>query len=136
DLPPVQQKLFDAMLATGKPVVVVLINGSALAIQTAKERARAILEVWYPGQEGGVAIAETLSGENNPAGRLPVTFYESVSQLPDFSNYSTAGRTYRFFKGKPLYPFGYGLSFSKFRYSGVAVHLNHEIYDVTASVKN
>jgi beta-glucosidase len=136
DLPAVQQKLFDAVLATGKPVVVVLINGSALAVQTAKERARAILEAWYPGQEGGTAIAETLSGENNPAGRLPVTFYESASQLPPFTDYSTAGRTYRFFKGKPLYPFGYGLNFSDFRYTNLSVHPNGSGYDVSATVTN
>jgi beta-glucosidase len=136
DLPEPQQKLFDTVRATGKPVVVVLINGSALAIQDAKQTARAILEAWYPGQEGGTAIAETLSGDNNPAGRLPVTFYESVAQLPPFTDYSTAGRTYRFFTGKPLYPFGYGLSFSDFRYSNLAVHANGTAYDVSATVTN
>jgi beta-glucosidase len=136
ELPEPQDKLFQAVLATGKPIVVVLINGSALAIQSEKEHARAILEAWYPGQEGGTAIAETLSGDNNPAGRLPVTFYESVSQLPAFSDYSTAGRTYRFFKGRPLYPFGYGLSFSEFKYSDLSVHPNGSSFDVTATVAN
>lgn len=136
DLPEPQQKLVAAVLATGKSMIVILINGSALAVQTEKEHARAILEAWYPGQEGGTAIAETLSGENNPAGRLPVTFYQSVDQLPAFSNYSTAGRTYRFFTGKPLYPFGYGLSYSEFRYSNLSVHPNGANYEVTASVKN
>ncbi len=136
EIPEPQQKLFQAVLSTGKPVIVVLINGSALAVQAEKEQAKAILEAWYPGQEGGTAIAETLSGENNPAGRLPVTFYESVSQLPPFTDYSTAGRTYRFFTGEPLYPFGYGLSFSEFRYSGISVRANGSTYDVTATVAN
>jgi beta-glucosidase len=136
DVPEPQQKLFQAVVATGKPVIVVLINGSALAIQVQKQNAPAILEAWYPGQEGGTAIAETLSGENNPAGRLPVTFYESVSQLPAFDDYSMAGRTYRFFLGNPLYAFGYGLSYSDFRYSNLSVRLNGAEYDVTASVKN
>jgi beta-glucosidase len=116
-LPDPQQKLLEAVLDTGKPVIVVLINGSALAVQTAKDRARAIVEAWYGGQEAGTAIANTLSGDNNPAGRLPVTFYESVDQLPPFSDYSMNGRTYRYFKGNPLYPFGYGLSYSRFSYS-------------------
>ncbi len=120
-LPEQQRKLLDAVLDTGKPVIVVLINGSALAVQTAKERAQAILEAWYGGQEGGTAIANTLSGDNNPAGRLPVTFYASVDQLPPFTDYSMKGRTYRYFKGKPLYPFGYGLSYSQFRYAETGV---------------
>ena len=116
-LPEQQRKLLDAVLDTGKPVIVVLINGSALAVHAANARARAILEAWYGGQEAGTAIADTLSGDNNPAGRLPVTFYESVDQLPPFTDYSMKGRTYRYFKGKPLYPFGYGLSYSDFSYS-------------------
>jgi beta-glucosidase len=116
-LPEQQRKLLDAVLDTGKPVIVVLINGSALAVQAANARARAILEAWYGGQEAGTAIADTLSGDNNPAGRLPVTFYESVDQLPAFTDYSMKDRTYRYFKGKPLYPFGYGLSYSDFAYS-------------------
>jgi beta-glucosidase len=116
-LPEPQEKLLKALLATGKPVVLVLVNGSALAIKTAHTRAAAILESWYGGQEAGLAIADTLLGKNNPAGRLPVTFYQSVEQLPPFSDYSMAGRTYRYFKGKPLYPFGYGLSYSTFTYS-------------------
>jgi beta-glucosidase len=98
-------------------VVVVLLNGSAIAVNTASQRAAAILEAWYGGQEGGNAIANTLSGDNNPAGRLPVTFYQSTEQLPPFSDYSMKNRTYRFFEGKPLYPFGFGLSYSTFEYS-------------------
>jgi beta-glucosidase len=136
DVPEPQAKLFDAVVATGKPVVVVLVNGSALAIQAEEKNARAILETWYAGQEGGTAIAETLAGDNNPAGRLPVTFYQSVDQLPPFTDYSTAGRTYRFFTGKPLFPFGYGLSYSEFRYSNIVVHLSGSNYQVTATVAN
>jgi beta-glucosidase len=116
-LPQLQQELLEAAAATGKPLVVVLMNGSALAVPWAKEHAAAILEAWYPGEEGGAAIAETLAGDNNPSGRLPVTFYESLDQLPSFENYSMAGRTYRYFSGKPLYGFGYGLSYTSFTYS-------------------
>ena len=85
----------------------------------AQQHAAAILEAWYPGEEGGAAIAETLSGKNNPAGRLPVTFYASTEQLPPFEDYSLQNRTYRYFKGKPLYGFGYGLSYTHFSYSGL-----------------
>ncbi len=136
DLPEPQTKLLQSVLATGKPTVVLLINGSALAVKTAKEQARAILEAWYPGQEGGTAIAETLSGDNNPAGRLPVTFYDSVDQLPPFTDYSTRGRTYRYFTGPVLYPFGYGLSYSEFQYSDLSVHSTTGGYEVTVSVTN
>ena len=121
-LPQPQEKLLEAVLDTGKPVVVILINGSALAVAAAKDRAAAILEAWYPGQEGGAAIASTLSGRNNPAGRLPVTFYKSVDQLPPFTDYSMKNRTYRYFTGEPLYPFGYGLSYSTFEYSNKSVN--------------
>jgi beta-glucosidase len=119
DLPEPQEKLLNAVLDTGKPVVVVLLNGSALAVTTANQRAAAILEAWYGGQEGGNAIANTLAGENNPAGRLPLTFYQSTEQLPPFSDYSMKNRTYRFFTGNPLYPFGFGLSYSTFEYSNL-----------------
>ena len=81
----------------------------------------AILESWYAGEEGGAAIAETLSGKNNPAGRLPVTFYTGIDQLPPFEDYAMKGRTYRYFEGKPLYPFGYGLSYTTFSYSGLTL---------------
>ena len=119
DLPKPEQELLEAVSATGKPVVLVLANGSALAVNWAKEHVNAILESWYAGEEGGAAIAETLSGKNNPAGRLPVTFYTGVEQLPPFEDYSMNGRTYRYFKGKPLYPFGYGLSYTTFSYSNL-----------------
>jgi beta-glucosidase len=117
DIPTDEEALIEAVKATGKPLVVVLMNGSALGINWADQNANAILEAWYPGEEGGTAIAETLAGTNNPAGRLPVTFYKSVNDLPPFDDYSMKGRTYRYFEGQPLYPFGYGLSYSKFAYS-------------------
>jgi beta-glucosidase len=121
DLPAVQEEILKAVAATGKPLVVVLQNGSALAINWAQQHANAILEAWYPGEEGGTAIAETLAGENNPAGRLPLTFYSSLSQVPSFSDYSMKNRTYRYFSEKPLYSFGFGLSYTNFAYSGIKV---------------
>lgn len=117
ELPDVQQQLVSALAATGKPLVIVLLNGSALALQDAAHEASAVLEAWYPGQAGGTAIAETLLGDNNPSGRLPLTFYASTSQLPSFEDYSMKDRTYRYFTGQPLYSFGYGLSYTKFEYS-------------------
>ncbi|HEY6945685.1 MAG TPA: glycoside hydrolase family 3 C-terminal domain-containing protein [Candidatus Acidoferrum sp.] len=117
DLPKPQQQLLEALEATRKPLIVVLTSGSAVALNWAQEHAAAILEAWYPGEEGGAAVADVLSGDYNPAGRLPVTFYKSVAQLPPFASYSMNGRTYRYFTEQPLYPFGYGLSFSSFNYS-------------------
>jgi beta-glucosidase len=119
DLPVVQEELLKALAATGKPLVVVLQNGSALAVNWAQEHANAILEAWYPGEEGGTAIAETLAGDNNPAGRLPLTFYSSLGQVPSFDDYSMKGRTYRYFSGKPLFGFGFGLSYTSFAYSNI-----------------
>ncbi len=116
DLPADQEELLKALAATGKPLIVVLQNGSALAVNWANEHAAAILDAWYPGEEGGTAIAETLAGDNNPAGRLPLTFYRSLDQLPPFADYAMHGRTYRYFSGKPLYGFGYGLSYTTFAY--------------------
>ena len=110
--PGAQQQLLEALAATGKPLVVVLMSGSAVAVNWAQEHAAAVLEAWYPGEEGGTAIAETLAGSTIPSGRLPVTFYASIDQLPPFDDYSMQNRTYRYFKGKPLYGFGYGLSYS------------------------
>ncbi len=115
-LPAVQRKLLEALVATGKPLVVVLMNGEALAVNWAEKHAAAILEAWYPGEEAGTAIAETLAGENNPGGKLPITFYASLSQLPPFTDYSMRNRTYRYFRGRPLFPFGYGLSYSTFAF--------------------
>ena len=119
DLPAPQQKLLEAMAATGKPLIVVLQSGSAIAANWANEHAAAVLEAWYPGVEGGTAIARTLAGLNNPAGRLPVTFYSGLADLPAFTDYSMKGRTYRYFTGKPLWGFGYGLSYSRFTYGAV-----------------
>ena len=120
-LPQSQEALLKTVVATGKPVVVVLLSGSALAVNWANDHAPAILQAWYPGGEGGTAIADVLFGDYNPAGRLPVTFYKSVDQLPPFTDYSMQGRTYRYFKGEPLYSFGYGLSYTKFAYSNLRV---------------
>ncbi|HET8827395.1 MAG TPA: glycoside hydrolase family 3 C-terminal domain-containing protein, partial [Terriglobales bacterium] len=118
DLPKPEEALLEAVAATGKPVVLVLSGGSALAVNWANEHVNAILDGWYTGEEGGTAIAQTLSGKNNPAGRLPVTFYTGTDQLPPFEDYAMKGRTYRYFDGKPLYPFGYGLSYTTFAYRG------------------
>jgi beta-glucosidase len=119
DLPQEEEDLLQAVRSEGKPLIVVLMNGSALAVNWANEKANAILEAWYPGEEGGTAVAETLAGVNNPAGRLPVTFYKSTDQLPSFEDYAMAKRTYRYFDGQPLYPFGFGLSYSQFAYSNL-----------------
>ena len=119
DLPAPQQKLLEAVAATGKPLIVVLQSGSAVALTWANEHADAILEAWYPGVAGGEAIARTLAGLNNPAGRLPVTFYASLDNLPAFTDYTLKGRTYRYFTGKPLWGFGYGLSYSTFKYGPI-----------------
>jgi beta-glucosidase len=120
-LPATQQQLLEALAATGKPLVVVITSGSAMAVNWAEQHAAAILEAWYPGEEGGAAVASVLSGDYNPAGRLPVTFYKSVAQLPPFTDYNMAGRTYRYLNEPPLYPFGYGLSYSTFTYTDPVV---------------
>ncbi len=132
NLPETQEKLVQAAVATGKPVIVVLTSGSAVALNYAAEHAAAVLQLWYGGEEAGTAIAETLAGVNNPAGRLPVTFYRSVEQLPPFDDYSMKGRTYRYFTGDPLWGFGYGLSYAKFAYSG----LKTQSGVISARVKN
>jgi beta-glucosidase len=124
DLPKEEEDVLQALGSTGKPLVVVLMNGSALAVNWAAQHANAILDAWYSGEEGGTAIAQTLSGVNNPAGRLPVTFYKSVDQLPPFEDYAMKNRTYRYFEGEPLYPFGFGLSYSKFEYANLKLSSN------------
>jgi len=136
DLPQPQENLVKAMIATGKPVVVVLTSGSAVAINSAAAGATAVLSAWYGGEEAGTAIAETLAGVNNPAGRLPVTFYKSLDQVPAFTDYSMKGRTYRYFKGEPLYPFGFGLSYSSFAYSGLRARRTATGAEIHATVKN
>ncbi len=116
-LPAVQTSLLKALKTTGKPVIFVMLTGSALAIPWENENIPAIVNTWYGGQSGGTALADVLFGDYNPAGRLPVTFYKSDNDLPGFSDYSMKGRTYRYFTGEALYPFGYGLSYSQFRYA-------------------
>ncbi len=140
DLPKEEEQLLEAVKATGKPLVVVLMNGSALSVNWAEKNANAILEAWYSGEEGGTAIADTLAGVNNPSGRLPLTFYTGVSELPPFEDYSMTNRTYRYFTGKPLYPFGYGLSYSKFEYGSLRLSASQlqagESLQIDAHVKN
>jgi beta-glucosidase len=117
DLPREEQQLLEAVKGSGKPLVVVVMSGSAIAVNWAKQNANAVLQAWYPGEEGGTAIAQTLDGSNNPSGRLPITLYTGLDQLPEFTDYSMAHRTYRYFDGQPLFPFGHGLSYSTFAYS-------------------
>jgi beta-glucosidase len=117
DLPKVQERLLEAVSAAGKPVILALTGGGALGVNWAAEHVGAIVQVWYPGEEGGAALADVLFGDYNPAGRLPVTFYKSVDQLPPFEDYRMAGRTYRYFAGEPLFRFGDGLSYTSFAYS-------------------
>ena len=119
NLPEEEEVLLGALKGSGKPLVVVLMNGSALAVNWANGHASAIFDAWYSGEEGGTAIAQTLAGVNNPAGRLPVTFYKGTEQLPEFDDYSMTNRTYRYFTGEPLYGFGHGLSYTTFVYSGM-----------------
>ena len=126
DLPRTQEHLLEALASAGKPLVVVLTSGSALAVNWANDHAAAILEAWYPGEEGGTAVADILSGDYNPAGRLPVTFYKSVAQLPPYTSYTMANRTYRYSAETPLYPFGFGLSYSSFSYSNPEIR--HAFY--------
>ncbi|UAK23240.1 glycoside hydrolase family 3 C-terminal domain-containing protein [Sphingomonas nostoxanthinifaciens] len=121
DLPPEQVALLERAKATGKPLIVIAMNGSPINLAWAKDNAAAIVEAWYPGQSGGTAVANVLTGRTNPAGRLPLTFYRSVDDLPAFTNYAMDGRTYRYFTGTPVYPFGYGLSFTSFSYGPLTV---------------
>jgi beta-glucosidase len=120
-LPRAQTELLKRLYATGKPVVVVLMNGSALAVNQEDNLATAIVEAWYPGGQGGEAVASILAGDISPAGRLPVTFYKSITDLPEFGDYSMKNRTYKYHKGEVLYPFGYGLSYSEFKYNDVKI---------------
>jgi beta-glucosidase len=119
DLPREEEQLVEALKATGKPLIAVLVSGSGLAVNWLQANADAIVQAWYPGEEGGTAVAETLAGRNNPAGRLPITFYKGVEGLPDFTDYAMQNRTYRYFTGPVLYPFGFGLSYSTFRYDAL-----------------
>lgn len=140
DLPAPQQKLIEALHATGKPVVLVLINGSAMSVNWADQNLPAIIEAWYPGGDGGQAVAELIAGDFSPSGRLPLTFYRSADDLPAFTDYGMTGRTYRYFHGEPLYPFGYGLSYTRFRYDQARLDHNSiaagEIARVSVQVAN
>jgi beta-glucosidase len=139
-LPEAQSRLLRTLGNSGKPLVVVLESGSAVALGTFKDQARAVVQAWYGGEQGGRAVAEVLSGACNPSGRLPITFYASTAQLPAFDNYSMQGRTYRYFTGQPEYPFGYGLSYTRFGYSGLQVGSNTlragSAQEVRVSVRN
>jgi beta-glucosidase len=132
-LPAIQQKLLEALHKTGKPVVMVLTGGAAMAIDWADQNLPAILMGWYPGQRGGNAMADVLFGDVNPAGRLPVTFYKADEKLPAFDDYSMHNRTYRYFSGEALYPFGYGLSYTRFSYSNLNV--NQKTFAADESIK-
>ncbi len=139
DLPRVQERLLKLLYATGKPVVLVLTSGSAISVNWENDNLPAIVQLWYPGQEGGTALADVLFGDYSPAGRLPVTFYKSVDQLPRFEDYRMKGRTYRYFNGEPLYPFGYGLSYTKFQYDKLNVPEKMEAggeIDISVEVRN
>ncbi len=130
-LPGSQRKLLEALQATGKPIALVLTGGSALAVDWAQQRLPAILMAWYPGQRGGNAVADVLFGTVNPSGRLPVTFYKENEQLPAFDDYAMQGRTYRYFTGQPLYPFGHGLSYTRFEYTNLKLDRAHVAPDGT-----
>jgi len=139
NLPAAQRELFNRIMQTGKPVIVILMNGSALSVNEIDQKANAILLAGYPGQEGGNAVADVLFGDYNPAGRLPVTWYKSVEQLPPFEDYDMEGRTYRYFRDEPLYPFGYGLSYTSFEYGELLMPKKikaGEKAEISISVKN
>ena len=136
DLPKVQEQLLASLSSTGTPIILVLTSGSALSINWEKADIPAIVQLWYPGEEGGTALADVLFGDYNPAGRLPITFYKSVDQLPPFEDYTMAGRTYRYFAGEPLYSFGFGLSYTTFAYSDLRIPEEIKTSDsVTVSVE-
>ena len=139
EIPRVQQDLMEKVTAANRRVVLVLLNGSALAVNWACDRVPAIVEAWYPGQAGGTALADVLFGDFNPSGRLPVTFYRSAAQLPPFTDYGMKGRTYRFFEGEPLFPFGFGLSYTTFAYRDLSLPgtaAAGEQLDVAVEVEN
>ncbi|MCX6120798.1 MAG: glycoside hydrolase family 3 C-terminal domain-containing protein [Ignavibacteriales bacterium] len=139
DIPAVQDNILKRIKLSGKPIVLVLLNGSPLSVQWADKNADAILETWYPGEEGGNAIADVIFGNYNPAGRLPLTFYASVLDLPPFEDYNMKGRTYRYFNGTPLYEFGYGLSYTTFMYSNIkapsTIRTNENVH-ISVEVEN
>ncbi len=136
ELPQAQKKLFDAVASRGKPIIYINVSGSALAICRQDEISSAVLQFFYGGSRGGEAMADIIFGKVSPSGRLPVTFYRSTEDLPPFEDYSMEGRTYRYYRGEPLYPFGYGLSYTKFLYSDLSVKKKRHGADFTVKVKN
>lgn len=139
DLPGLQNEVLEEIYKSGKPVILILLSGSALAVNWAQEHIPAIIQGWYPGAQGGKAMAQILFGEANPEGKLPVTFYKTTEELPDFTDYNMANRTYRYMKNEALYPFGYGLSYTKYTYSDVSLSqdtLTDEGVIIRASVTN
>ena len=131
ELPEVQRHLLQALHYAGKKVVLVNFSGSAMGLEPETQSCDAILQAWYPGQEGGTAIANVLFGDVAPSGKLPVTFYKNVAQLPDFEDYAMKGRTYRFFEGEPLFPFGFGLSYTTFAYGKAQVKGDQLVLEVS-----
>jgi len=131
ELPQVQRDILAALHQAGKQVILVNFSGSAVGLVPETQSCNAILQAWYPGQEGGAAIAEVLFGDVNPSGKLPVTFYRGVDQLPPFEDYDMKGHTYRFFTGEPLFPFGFGLSYTTFRYGKPRIQGNRLVVPVT-----
>lgn len=131
-----QRSLMDKVLSTGKPVILVSMTGSAMDMRIADEKCSAILQAWYPGGEGGTAVADILFGNTSPSGKLPVTFYNSTDDLPEFTDYSMKNRTYRYFEGIPMYPFGYGLSYTSFSYEPEKFSETEEEYIASVKVKN
>ena len=137
NLPAVQKNMLKSLISTGKPVVFVLMTGSAVGLEWENENIPAIINAWYGGQAGGTAVADVLFGDYNPSGKLPVTFYSSVDDLPDFENYDMKGRTYRYFEGKPVYAFGHGLTYTDFRYGKAEVVENADgSKELAVKVKN
>jgi beta-glucosidase len=137
DLPEAQQELIKEVQSLGKPIILVLLNGSALAVNWENDHVDAIVEAWYPGQAAGNAIADVIFGDYNPGGRLPITFYKSTAQLPRFDDYNITTQTYRYFKGTPLYPFGFGLSYTTFSYENlVTKKISADSVNVSARLTN
>ena len=136
--PEIQEKLFDAVVkaAAGKPVILISMTGSAMDLNKATDKCAAIVQAWYPGSRGGEAVADLLFGKYSPSGHLPVTFYRTLEELPEFTDYRMEGRTYRYMKNEALYPFGFGLSYTKFEYSPVSFERKDDQVIVTAGVRN
>jgi beta-glucosidase len=133
ELPEPQRKLLDALAATGKPLVLVLMSGGAVAMPWARDHADAVLAAWYPGEAGGTALGDILSGAANPSGRLPLTFYGSTRDLPSFADYNMRERTYRYYTGKPVWGFGHGLSYTSFTYGPARIAASVATVSVTNS---